>query len=159
MFKKLIIILVLSFGVMFLGACTNIDRFDNSYYTNPIPGGVQNYVVDGKHYHVLSSSKGYDKKGTASWYGPQFDHKITSSGERFDMYKLTAASKVLPLCTYVLVTNLKNGKQVIVKVNDRGPFVSTRLLDLSYGAAKKLGMIGGGTTQVEVKAISPVALG
>lgn len=111
------------------------------------------YKQNGKHYKIMSSSKNYNEKGLASWYGHKFNKKRTSSGERFNMYKMTAAHKTLPLSTYVQVTNLSNGKHVIVKVNDRGPFVSNRLIDLSYAAAKKLGMVHRGTTRVEVKAI------
>lgn len=112
------------------------------------------YHVFGKHYEVLSSSKNYREKGIASWYGSAFHQKPTSSGERFNMYKMTAAHKSLPLSTRVQVTNLKNGRQVIVKVNDRGPFVSNRIIDLSYGAAKKLGMVSMGLAPVMVKALA-----
>lgn len=111
------------------------------------------YKQYGKHYKVLSNSKNYSENGVASWYGRKFNKKRTSSGERFNMYRMTAAHKTLPLSTYVQVTNLSNGKQVIVKVNDRGPFVSNRVIDLSYAAAKKLGMVGHGTAPVSIKAI------
>lgn len=112
------------------------------------------YRVFGRHYHVMKSSKNYQERGIASWYGRQFHYRHTSSGERFNMYKMTAAHKTLPLPTYVQVTNLKNNRKVIVKVNDRGPFVSNRLIDLSYAAAKKLGMVGRGLAPVSVKALS-----
>jgi rare lipoprotein A len=112
------------------------------------------YRVFGKPYQVLPTSKNYQAKGVASWYGPHFHHRYTSSGERFNMYQLTAAHKTLPLATYVQVTNLENGRQVVVKVNDRGPFVGERLIDLSYAAAKKLGMVGQGITQVSIKALT-----
>lgn len=114
------------------------------------------YKQYGKQYQVMSDSKNYEEKGLASWYGSRFNKKRTSSGERFNMYRMTAAHKTLPLSTYVQVTNLSNGKQVVVKVNDRGPFVSNRLIDLSYAAAKKLGMVGRGTAPVAVKAIEKV---
>lgn len=118
-----------------------------------------NYRVFGKSYKVMSSSRNYQEVGTASWYGYPFHHRYTSSGERYNMYQLTAAHKTLPLKTYVVVTNLKNKKQVVVKINDRGPFVGNRVIDLSYAAAKKLGMVGLGVTQVSIKAISrPSAL-
>lgn len=106
-----------------------------------------------KHYRVLHTSKNYLENGVASWYGPGFNRKRTSTGERFNMYQMTAAHKTLPLPTYVQVTNLTNGRHVVVKVNDRGPFISNRLIDLSYAAAKKLGMVGRGTAPVTVKAI------
>ncbi|MBA3661506.1 MAG: septal ring lytic transglycosylase RlpA family protein [Gammaproteobacteria bacterium] len=111
------------------------------------------YQVFGKRYHVMRSSHQYEEKGFASWYGRDFHRKKTSSGERFNMYKLTAAHKTLPLPTKVQVTNLKNGKKIVVTVNDRGPFISNRLIDLSYGAAKQLGMVGQGVAPVTVKAL------
>lgn len=120
--------------------------------------GNQPYTVFGKKYNVLSSSKNYQERGIASWYGTKFHHRKTSSGERYNMLAMTAAHKSLPLPTYVEVTNLQNGKKVIVKVNDRGPFEGNRIIDLSYAAAKKIGMIGRGTANVEVKAINPAVL-
>lgn len=112
------------------------------------------YEVFGKRYSVLPSNKGYDKVGTASWYGTKFDGRPTASGETYNMLGMTAASTELPIPSYVEVTNLQNGKQVIVKVNDRGPFHQSRILDLSYAAARKLGIVGRGTAKVEVKAIT-----
>lgn len=120
-------------------------------------GNLPTYTVFGKRYHTLKSSSGYTAVGTASWYGTQFHALRTSSGERYNMLAMTAAHKTLPLPTYVEVTNLRNGRKVIVKVNDRGPFSSNRIIDLSYVAAKKLGMIGHGTAKVMVKAIDPRA--
>jgi rare lipoprotein A (peptidoglycan hydrolase) len=96
----------------------------------------------------------HDERGIASWYGPHFNSRITSSGERFNMYSLTAASRTLPLLSHAVVTNLQNGRQVVVKINDRGPFVGHRIIDLSYEAAKKLGMVGEGLARVDVKSIS-----
>lgn len=116
-------------------------------------GNPKSYVIDGKKYHVMASNKNYQATGMASWYGIKFQGHTTSNGERYDVAKMTAAHPTLPLPTYLKVTNLKNGKQVIVKVNDRGPFAKGRLLDLSYAAAKKLGMTGHGTTLVKVAAI------
>ena len=106
---------------------------------------------------LLSAAKNYKEQGNASWYGRKFHKKRTSSGERYNMYKLTAAHRTLPLSTHVKVTNLKNGRNVIVKINDRGPYVSDRLIDLSYAAAKKIGMLGRGTAYVEVKAVDAQA--
>jgi rare lipoprotein A len=119
-------------------------------------GNLASYRVFGKTYHVMSSSKNYEEQGTASWYGTKFHAQRTSNGERYNMLAMTAAHKTLPLPTYVQVTNLRNGKKIIVKVNDRGPFEGNRLIDLSYVAAKKLGMLGHGTTYVDVKAIDPL---
>lgn len=111
------------------------------------------YAQSRKHYAVLQSSANYTAKGTASWYGAEFNRKRTSTGERFNMYGMTAAHKTLPLPTYVQVTNLINGKKVTVKVNDRGPFIANRLIDLSYAAAKKIGMLGRGTAPVYIRAL------
>ncbi len=113
------------------------------------------YDVFGKRYYVLSSSTAYVERGVASWYGPGF-HKIrTSTGEPYDMYGMTAAHKTLPLPAYVRVINLQNGRSVVVRVNDRGPFVDNRIIDLSYTAAAKLDMLRNGTAMVEVRAIDP----
>ena len=114
----------------------------------------ERYKIDGKRYRTLSSSKGYKKRGVASWYGSQFDGKATACGERYDMYKYTAAHKTLPLPSYVNVKNLTNGKSVIVKINDRGPFVDNRIIDLSYAAAKKIDMLSEGTAVVRVSTVS-----
>lgn len=122
-------------------------------------GNLETYTVFGKRYHTMKSSENYDEIGTASWYGKKFHAHKTSSGEPYNMLSMTAAHKTLPLPTYVEVTNLKNNKRIIVKVNDRGPFASNRIIDLSFVAAKKLGMIGHGTTHVRVKAINPYAFG
>ena len=116
-------------------------------------GNPESYKVYGKTYYTLPSSKGYTARGTASWYGTKFHGKRTSSGEPYDLYAMTAAHKTLPLPTYVEVTNLKNGRSVIVKVNDRGPFHGDRLIDLSYSAAAKLDILQYGTGQVEIRAI------
>lgn len=112
------------------------------------------YEVFGKPYRVLDSSYGYRERGVASWYGKKFHGLPTSSRETYDMHELTAAHKTLPLPTYVEVRNLRNDRTVIVRVNDRGPFVDNRIIDLSYAAARKLGMVRDGTSLVEVTAIS-----
>jgi rare lipoprotein A len=118
-------------------------------------GNMTHYKVFGKQYYVMNSSRNYEEQGIASWYGSKFHNHLTSSGENYNMLSMTAAHKTLPLPTYVRVTNLANGRQVIVKVNDRGPFEANRIIDLSYVAAKKLGMLGHGTARVDVKAIDP----
>jgi rare lipoprotein A len=112
------------------------------------------YNVLGKRYFVLANSDGYHERGVASWYGPGFHAQSTSNGERYDMYAMTAAHKTLPLPAYVQVTNLRNGRSVTVRVNDRGPFKDGRIIDLSYTAASKLGMLREGTAFVEVRALS-----
>ena len=112
------------------------------------------YEVLGKRYTVMPSSSGYQERGVASWYGKKFHGNLTSNRETYDMYGMTAAHKTLPLPTYVRVRNLRNNKSIIVRVNDRGPFVHNRIIDLSYTAAMKLDMIKDGTSLVEVTAIS-----
>jgi len=116
-------------------------------------GNPVEYEVLGKHYKTLSDSHGYIKKGMASWYGTKFHGKKTANGEIYNMYAMTAAHKTLPIPSYVQVTNLKNNRQVIVRINDRGPFHQNRLIDLSYAAATKLGIDKTGTGWVEVKAL------
>jgi rare lipoprotein A len=120
-------------------------------------GNHSPYEVFGRKYHVLKSSEGYYERGTASWYGTKFHGRRTSSGEPYDLHLATAAHKSLPLPTYAEVVNLDNGRRVIVKINDRGPFKDDRLIDLSYGAALRLGMADTGTARVEVRAIDPRA--
>ena len=113
------------------------------------------YDVLGRRYYVLASADGYLERGVASWYGPTFHGGNTSSGEPYDMYAMTAAHKTLPLPCYARVTNLRNGRSVVVRINDRGPFVANRLIDLSYTAASRLDMLREGTTLVEVRTLSP----
>ena len=113
------------------------------------------YTVLGRTYQPLKSSRGFVEQGVASWYGTKFHGRQTALGERYDMYSMSAAHKLLPLPTYVQVRNLENGRSAVVRVNDRGPFHSNRIIDLSYAAASKLGMLGKGTALVEVRAIDP----
>jgi rare lipoprotein A len=120
-----------------------------SPYGNPVF-----YDALGQRYYILSNADGYRERGVASWYGPGFHKGRTSSGESYDMYAMTAAHKTLPLPCFAEVTNLKNGRSVVVRINDRGPFVSNRLIDLSYVAAAKLDMLREGTTLVEVRTLN-----
>ncbi len=113
------------------------------------------YTVFGKSYRVMESADGFYQEGIASWYGTKFHGRSTSSGEPFDIYKLTAAHRHLPLPTYVRVTNLSNGRQTVVKVNDRGPFHGDRIIDLSYAAAVKLGFHEQGTSRVRIEVLDP----
>ncbi len=113
------------------------------------------YTVLGKRYQVMESATGYRQRGTASWYGMKFHGRPTANGERFDIYKLTAAHRHLPIPTYVRVTNLSNRRTTIVRVNDRGPFHEDRIIDLSYAAAVKLGFHNAGTAKVRVEVIDP----
>ncbi len=118
-------------------------------------GNPPSYSVLGQKYGVLPSRAGYVERGTASWYGTKFHGKLTSNREPYDMYSFTAAHKTLPIPTYARVTNLANQKSIVVRINDRGPFVGDRIIDLSYVAALKLGMQHQGTAQVEVATITP----
>ncbi len=135
---------------------------DTSNVSEPIPrneqrsryGNPASYVVEGREYHVLATSNGYVERGIASWYGTKFHGGRTSSGETYDMYKMTAAHKTLPIPCYARVTNLENGRSVIVRVNDRGPFHDNRIIDLSYAAANRIGINPKGTGLVEVRAVS-----
>ena len=136
---------------------------DVSKIPEPVPkaeprsryGNKATYSVLGRSYHVLPSAKGYVERGTASWYGSKFHGYRTSSFEPYDMYQFSAAHKTLPLPSYARVTNLDNGKSVVVRVNDRGPFHEGRVIDLSYAAAVKIGVWPQGTGRVEVRAIDP----
>lgn len=167
--SRTMVALVLCISSLSLAACTtetrdgpphrriNVRRIKNpvphplkkSKYANP-----RSYVVKGKRYYVLRSAKHFKQRGIASWYGTKFNGRKTSTGERYNMYAMTAANKILPIPTYVRVKNLENGRSVIVKVNDRGPFKRHRIIDLSYAAAKKLGYARKGTAHVEVATIN-----
>jgi len=117
-------------------------------------GNPKSYEALGQTYNTLESARGFRETGLASWYGRKFQGRKTSSGEPFDMFKLTAAHKTLPLPTYARVTNVTNGQSIVVRINDRGPFHSTRIIDLSYAAAAKLGLLGG-PAMVELEALTP----
>lgn len=126
---------------------------------SPSPGSAASntrpkpYKVMGKWYEPIPDARGFTQKGTASWYGVKFHGRKTASGEKYDMYGVSAAHKTLPLGTLVRVRNLDNGKEITVRINDRGPFVKQRVIDLSYGAAKALDFVGPGTTPVEISAL------
>jgi len=163
------------FAALLLSACGSVGvapsssdkapskQIDVSKVPNAVPkdepksryGNPKSYVVFDKRYYVMESNKGFVEKGIASWYGTKFHGRRTSSGETYDMYAMTAAHKSLVLPTYVEVTNLKNGRKVIVKVNDRGPFHENRIIDLSYTAATKLDIVKNGTGLVEIRVVGP----
>ena len=138
------------------------QRPDVSSQAEPVPreeprsayGNPKTYSVWGETYQVMESAEGYQEEGLASWYGRKFHGYRTSSGEPFDMYRFTAAHRTLPLPTYARVTNLDNGKSLVVRVNDRGPFHSERIIDLSWAAAARLGIEGKGTGRVKVEALT-----
>ena len=119
------------------------------------PGKPKPYRVAGKWYQPVSHAKGFQQRGIASWYGKKFHGRKTSNGETYDMYAMTAAHKTLPLGTYVHVKNLDNGTEVTVRINDRGPFVQGRIIDLSYTAAKKIDIATSGTAPVVIVALEP----
>ncbi len=158
-------------SILFLAACGSqparepvrqVARAPATLPADPIPrkeprsryGNGPVYEVYGTRYQVLPTSYGYQERGVASWYGRKFHGRPTSSQEPYDMYAMTAAHKSLPLPTFVEVRNLKNNRTVVVRVNDRGPFVKNRLIDLSYAAAQKLDIVRDGTGLVEIRAIS-----
>ncbi len=126
-------------------------------YTKPtrcLPATQRPYKVAGRTYYPLPCAQGFVQVGLASWYGRRFHGRPTANGEPYNMHALTAAHRTLPMNTYVLVKNLENGKKVVVRINDRGPFVKNRIIDLSYKAAKTIGMIGPGTAKVRIVALA-----
>ena len=136
----------------FMSGCTTSEPPPQPPASYPKP-----YKVFGKWYQPLPDSKGFRQRGIASWYGKKFHGKKTSNGEIYDMYAMTAAHKTLPLGTYVRVQHLENKRELEVRINDRGPFVRGRIIDLSYTAAKKLGIVGPGTADVEIVALGTPA--
>ena len=151
-----------------LSSCTSVElaanlgkkvfiKKDQIKNSNPIYKIGNPYVIDGKRYYPKKNLN-YDEKGIASWYGPKFHGKLTANGEIFNQYKLTAAHKTLPIPSAVKVTNLKNNKSLILRVNDRGPFVNDRIIDLSYQSAKKLNLLEVGTGFVRVQILRPESI-
>ncbi|WP_319536379.1 septal ring lytic transglycosylase RlpA family protein [uncultured Vibrio sp.] len=134
----------------------SVDHIEDAYpkYEPYSLGGNRDYHLLGKNYQIVRDAKGFSEKGRASWYGKKFQGHLTSNGEIYDMYSMTAAHKTLPLPSYVKVTNTDNGKTTVVRVNDRGPFHDGRIIDLSYAAAHKLGVIKTGTANVKIEVIS-----
>jgi rare lipoprotein A len=147
---------VFSFVVLLFllqGCSEHRTRVLDTPQTRELKGWQKPYEVDGQRYDPLRDHAGFSERGIASWYGRKFHGRKTSNGEVYNMYALTAAHKTLPLGVYVKVRRLDNGREVIVRVNDRGPFVSGRVIDLSYAAAQKIGMVDSGTTKVEIEAL------
>lgn len=132
-----------------------LDYFFSGSGTNARYKNLDSYTVNGRTYKTMKSSAGYREKGTATWYGKSFQNQRTSSGERYNMYAMTAAHRTLPLHSYVRVTNIRNRRSVVVRINDRGPFHSSRLIDLSYAAARGIGLLPTGTAEVEIQTTSP----
>ena len=163
---------VLALLALILSACSSTGSIDSIPKVIPVDiasipdavpiyeprtraGNPGTYEVLGKHYTVLTDSKNYVKRGIASWYGTKFHGKKTSNGETYDMFAMTAAHKTLPIPCYARITNLQNQRSIIVRINDRGPFHDNRIIDLSYTAASKLGIIQRGTGFVEVHTLEP----
>ena len=138
---------------------SNLDRVtDAKPRAEPLHRAANRpYEVFGKKYVPLASVRPFHQRGVASWYGKRFHGQKTASGETYDMYAMTAAHPILPIPSYARVTHVKSGKQVIVRINDRGPFHSGRVIDLSYAAAHRLGLLGTGSGEVEIEAIVPGA--
>ncbi|MCD6200150.1 MAG: septal ring lytic transglycosylase RlpA family protein [Deltaproteobacteria bacterium] len=124
-----------------------------------LPATQHPYKVNGHVYYPLPSAEGFVEEGYASWYGKKFHGRPTASGEPYNMYAITAAHRTLPMNTYVRVLNLENGREVVTRISDRGPFAKKRIIDLSYGAGRKLGLIGPGTAKVRIEALGEVRLG
>lgn len=141
--------------LLLLGGCGggHTTRVIDTPETRELKGWQKPYEVDGQRYQPLRDHQGFTQRGIASWYGKKFHGRKTSNGEVYDMYAMTAAHKTLPLGVFVRVTHQQNGRSVVVRVNDRGPFVAGRIIDLSYTAANKLGIVDAGTGQVQVQAL------
>jgi rare lipoprotein A len=148
LFKTRYLFVIMSL-YMLLGGCASRSYIAQSNV-------AKSYQINGKTYHTMKTvNVGHEQKGVASWYGPGFHGKKTASGEKYDMFDYTAAHSSLPLDTVVRVKNLKTDKEVVLRINDRGPFVGDRVLDVSLTAARELGMIGPGTAPINLKVIKP----
>jgi len=145
-------------GLLFwLNACHSVSTAPPRQAPATPQGYPKPYRVGKQWYQPIPDADGFRQRGTASWYGQKFHGRKTSNGERYDMYGVSAAHKTLPFGTMVRVHNLRNGRQLDVRINDRGPFVKGRIIDLSYGAAEKLGVVGPGTAPVEIVALAAPA--
>lgn len=132
----------------------NLVQMPPTEISRPVPGWLKPYTINGKTYYPLLTAEGYEEECIASWYGPGFHGRLAAGGEIYNMYAYTAAHKILPIGTYVLVKNLENGKELVVRINDRGPFVDDRCIDLSYASAKELGLVGKGLAKVKITVLS-----
>jgi len=156
--RHLIALLILS-ALLGLAGCGKFTPFPQHIYSSPsVPPSdydpkTKPYTVMGKWYYPLRTADGYDEVGMASWYGRDFHGNKTANGQRYDMYGVSAAHKLLPLGTKVRVTNLENNRSVVLVINDRGPFVNGRIIDLSYGAARQLGSVEKGVVKVRITAL------
>ena len=157
--KKMLLLKTIPVGMILLTLFLN-----GLFFATQLPaaqirktGTQRPYVINNRKYYPLPSSEGFVEQGIASWYGKDFHGRATSNGETYNMYDITAAHKLLPMHTMLLVQNLDNGRQTIVRVNDRGPFVQGRIIDLSYGSAKKVGLVNAGTARVKITALGEVS--
>jgi rare lipoprotein A len=156
--NKYIVLIVFCALPLLLSACSTptptykVRVYDTPSQPNAKPT-QKPYEVNGRRYQPIPSSEGFVEEGIASWYGKKFHGRKTSNGETYDMYAMTAAHKTLPMNVHLKVTNLNNGRSTMVRVNDRGPFVRSRIIDLSYTAAKELGVVGPGTAPVRIEAL------
>lgn len=154
---RLALLLLLLFSLSAILTGCGSSRSSVSYPKGQPSGPrAKPYTVRGKTYYPLKSAHGFVEEGTASWYGKDFHGKKTANGERYDMYDMTAAHKLLPFNTQLKVTNLSNGKEIVVRVNDRGPFVGDRIIDLTHTGASRIGMLGPGTARVRIETIGNV---
>jgi rare lipoprotein A len=147
------VILVICCLLLITGCASKRNSFPNYPDRDRLKATQRPYTVFGERYEPLATHEGFSQSGIASWYGDDFHGKPTSNGERYDMHAMTAAHKTLPLGVYVKVYNRDNGREAVVRVNDRGPFVRGRIIDLSYAAARKLGIDGPGTAPVRIEAL------
>lgn len=151
-YAGIIFLLIIFYG---LTACSggHQTRVIDTLETRELKGWQKPYEVDGQRYNPLRDHQGFRQEGIASWYGKKFHGRLTSNGETYDMYAMTAAHKTLPLGIFVKVTNKRNGLSTVVRVNDRGPFVAGRIIDLSFTAARKLDVVDAGTAPVQIEAL------
>ncbi|HBI15487.1 MAG TPA: septal ring lytic transglycosylase RlpA family lipoprotein [Desulfobulbaceae bacterium] len=148
------LVLLLAAAVLLLQGCAEKITPPEAKPEYPYKPGTQRpYTINGKTYYPIDSADGYREKGVASWYGHPFHGRKTANGETYDMQAMTAAHKILPMNTMLLVHNLENGRETVVRINDRGPFAKERVIDLSYAAAKELDMIGPGLGRIEIIAM------
>ncbi len=150
------LLLVLMLAAALAGCSLGRGRSTDPARGGKQPRGTKPYSIAGKTYYPLLTADGFSETGIASWYGRDFHGKLTANGERYDMYGMTAAHKLLPFNTKLKVTNRNNGRSIIVRVNDRGPFVANRVIDLTRTGAEELGMIAAGTAPVHLETVGAV---
>ncbi len=151
--RMLRLLICLAFVLCVVSCGGHTTRVIDTPETRELPGWQKTYEVDGLRYQPLRDYRGFKQRGVASWYGRKFHGRKTSNGEVYDMHGMSAAHKTLPMGVYVKVTHLESGREIVVRVNDRGPFVSGRIIDLSYGAAQKIGIVDSGTAKVRIQAL------